>query len=255
MKHREVVVLADADNTLWDTDARFATAQLRLLEVVESHSNAAYGRPDRLDFVRSYDQALAIEHHLHLRYPVRMLADALAIGLCGGVPVEVAKALVNGTALTSSLSEIGRNEAAAAYMATLNALPELLPGVLEGLELAKEQGVTVYILTEGNADTQRKILKHHVLSELISGVSEVTKNEAQFARFRRRYPDSEIAVIGDQPSRDITPAHAAGCTTVLVPSRFRPSWAAFDGDGGADYVATDFLRAIRWLLSSEKARP
>lgn len=248
-KHPDVVVLADADNTLWDTDARFAKAQLRLLDVIELHVDTTCEASDRLGFVRAYDQAVAKEHHLHLRYPVWMLAEALAMGLRGDEPEKTAKALVHRSESSAVLPEAARNDAIQAFTSTLSTIPELLPGVVEGLELARARGATVYVVTEGNAEAQRNILKHHALSELITGVSEVTKNEAQFARIRKRYGNSDIAMIGDQPSRDIAPAHAAGCTTVLVPSRFRPAWDSFDERGDADYVAIDFMHAMRWVLS------
>lgn len=247
--HPDIVVLADADNTLWDTDSRFAKAQLKLLDVIERHLDTTCNASDRLGYVRAYDQALATEHHLHLRYPVRMLVDALAMGLRGCAPDRAATALIHGSDALSTLPEAVRNDAIETFAATLSTIPELLPGVVEGLELAKACGVMVYVVTEGSAEAQRNILKHHALSELVTGVSEVTKNVAQFARIRKRYGDSDIAMIGDQPSRDIAPAHAAGCTAVLVPSRFQPAWDTFDERGDADYVAIDFMDAMRWLLS------
>ena len=54
-------VVVDADNTLWDTNAVYANAQLALLSAVEEHVgvNAA---GDRLTYLRNIDQALAQRH-------------------------------------------------------------------------------------------------------------------------------------------------------------------------------------------------
>ena len=74
----DLVLLADADNTLWDTDSVFAEAQLVLLDETERVTRTRCATDDRLAFVRAYDQALASRHHLHLKYPPQMLVAALA---------------------------------------------------------------------------------------------------------------------------------------------------------------------------------
>src|SRR5438874_137351 len=76
VNHSDIVILADADNTLWDTDAVFAEAQIKLLSVVEQLTGLSCRNSQRLRYVRSYDQALASRHHLHLRYPPQMLVTA-----------------------------------------------------------------------------------------------------------------------------------------------------------------------------------
>ena len=79
MTHRELVIVTDADNTLWDTDAVFRDAQLLLLSRVESAVGAPCPEADRLLFVRRYDQALAQNHHLHLRYPPQLLVRSVEL--------------------------------------------------------------------------------------------------------------------------------------------------------------------------------
>jgi putative hydrolase of the HAD superfamily len=88
-------------------------------------------------------------------------------------------------------------------------------------------------------------LEIHGLQQFFDGVWEMTKERAQFACVRIRFKDRRVMITGDRPDREILPAKAAGCTGVLVPNRFKPSWHA---TGEPDYVAKDFLEAIRWCL-------
>jgi putative hydrolase of the HAD superfamily len=75
---KRLVLFVDADNTLWDTDGIFATAQLNLLTAVETAIGFPIFVANRLAFVRQIDQALAELHHRGLRYPPRLLAAAVA---------------------------------------------------------------------------------------------------------------------------------------------------------------------------------
>jgi putative hydrolase of the HAD superfamily len=81
---------------------------------------------------------------------------------------------------------------------------------------------------------------------LVRGIAEATKNADQFARQRRRFAPRPVYVIGDQPDRDIAPAHEVGCRTVLVPSRFKPEWHK-DMACVADQVEATFDRAVQWV--------
>jgi putative hydrolase of the HAD superfamily len=84
------VFFVDADNTLWGTDAVFAEAQERLLDRVEEACAASANMPNRLHFIREVDQALAERHHLSLKYPPVLLAQALALALAGDPPDRAA---------------------------------------------------------------------------------------------------------------------------------------------------------------------
>lgn len=253
MTARELVVLADADNTLWDTDALFAGAQLRLLSHVEAFTGTRCPSEDRLGFVRNYDQALAARHHLHLKYPPQMLVAALAAALASTSPDVAASSIIAGRHVPLLRPE-DADTAVAAYLEALAKTPELLTGVSDGLQLANEVGLPIYVMTEGRADKQRRVIVAHNLVHAFSGVWELTKNKAQFERLRRRFDNASVVVIGDQPDRDIVPAHQAGCMAVLVPSRFRPKWHREDAWKTADLVAEDFLEAITWTVSKCRNR-
>lgn len=240
------VILADADNTLWDTDAVFARAQSIMLELIEKETGSTAPAEDRLGWLRRFDQALAQCDHRHLRYPPRLLVQALALGLQGTSPTEAATVSVAGRG--KRLSADAADAIVAEYLSQLQGSPDLLPGVRQGLTAARNAGVEVWVLSEGAADRQRTRLAEHRISELVNGLAEVTKTAEQFDRQRRRFAPRPLYVVGDQPDRDIVPARAAGCRTVLVPSRFRPNWHDDDAWRDADHVAEGFDQGVAWIL-------
>lgn len=246
--HHSPVILADADNTLWDTDNVFADAQLVMLANVDQQFLKT-ARPDPLAHVRAYDQALAQIDRRHLRYPPVLLVRALALGNLGYDPATAARMAI--AQRPSQELASAEEDIVARYFEALARVPALLPGVTAGLELARQANLDVWILTEGSADRQRTIAQALGITHLVRGVSEAAKNQDQFDRQRRRFAPSPLVVIGDQPDRDILPAQAVGCTGVLVPSRFRPAWIASSAWSAADHVAERFDLAIDWVVSSD----
>jgi len=241
------VVLTDADNTLWDTDSVFSDAQLRLLSSVEKMTAEPYTKDDRLEFVRRYDQALAAIHHAHLKYPPTLLVRALEMALHGTDPSTAATVVCRG-GHSSSLEQSAIDLAVEEYFAMLGRLPKLLPMVRDGLEQLRQAGILPYVLTEGKIEKQKKILLHYSLTDLVSGIFEVTKDRAQFERLRLRFSPAEVVIIGDQIDRDVIPAKAAGCSTVLVPGRFRPYWHREDQASEASVVGSTFAEGVHWIL-------
>lgn len=182
-----------------------------------------------------------------------MLARALALGADGVDPETAARTNVAGR-VPSQLAKDVLAGIVAEYLASLQALPALLPAVVEGLTAAQDAGIAVWILTEGPADRQRDRARRLGIDHLVLGVSETQKNTDQFARQRRRFLPADLYVVGDQPDRDIAPAQAAGCLGVLIPSRFRPIWMAERSWGEADCVADDFAAGIQWIIADAAAR-
>jgi putative hydrolase of the HAD superfamily len=242
------VLIIDADNTLWDTNEVFARAQLRLLEGAEQAAGRMCPATDRLDFVRSYDQAIALKHHLHLKYPSQLLVAAIGAGLCGMDPDTAAESVIRGRPLPHQLSESQARDVQAAYTQTLSDTPALLPTVREALELARLRDLAVFVMTEGKLERQRHSLTEHDLTQLVLSAWEMPKTQAQFERLRQRFTQAEVVVIGDQLDRDIVPAHRAGCKTVLVPGGFRPRWGDQDAHA-ADHVAATLLEAVQWAAT------
>jgi len=240
------VVLADADNTLWNTDSVFAEAQLILLAAVDPDV-ARLPREQALAHVRQFDQSIAEIDHRHLRYPPSMLVRVLELGADGLDPKTAARRVASG-AVRAKLSDAAVAELVDAYLSSLQAVPPLLPGVREGLRRAKESSIPTWILTEGSAERQRERAGVLGIGDLVCGVSETIKNAEQFARQRRRFLPSDLFVIGDQPDRDIQPARSAGCFGILISSGFRPKWVEETAWRDADFVADDFATAMNWVL-------
>lgn len=242
------VILSDADNTLWDTNSVFATAQVKLLHVIENAVGKHHLGDNRLGFVRLYDQAIAMAHHAHFRYPAALLARSLSLGLSGIDAQSAANIVLRGSDTSKTIDQVTIEHAVDIYSQELARVPELLPTVRDSLRYLKEADVSIYVLTEGRLKRQLEILAHHDLTQFFAGEFEVAKSTELFRRLRLRFSPNETIVIGDQPDRDILPAKLAGCTTILVPSDFQPTWHSNDQYVDADLVATSFNVACEWAL-------
>lgn len=247
-----LVILTDADNTLWDTNTIFTRAQLLMLELVETAVGSTLPYPHRLRWLRGYDEAIAQVHPHHFRYPPKLLVQALALGLSGSDPKEAANAALAGA--SGAVYEEKADNIVYRYNKKIEAQPDLLPGVIEGLTYARNAGVDVHVLTESQADLQRTRVLGCGVTDLIKDLAEVTKTVEEFDRQRRRFAPKLVCVVGDQPDRDIAPARAAGCLAVLVPSRFRPTWHTDDAWVTADHIAQDFEKAITWVIANARVR-
>jgi putative hydrolase of the HAD superfamily len=241
-------IYTDADNTLWDTDALFAEAQLALLQSAERQAGRKAPTPARLDFVRQYDQAIAARHHAKLRYPPALLLRALQQGL-QAVPAERAATQV----LAEGSIPVGPEvEALEIYSKTLSAAPPALTGVRQGMQLAHRHGHPIYVISEGPLESLRARLRALDLESSIAGALSATKSADLYARLLQRAAPNRAVMIGDQPDRDIQLAHEAGLKTILIESRFKPRWTKAGDASGADAIATNFLdaiqRALRWSL-------
>src|SRR5689334_17438900 len=95
--HRmNAVVVFDADNTLWDTNAVFRDAQLELLRVFEKHRLITSAEAE-LGTLRQIDRAL-IRRSGHFEYDFTALADALVEYYTAGISTDEAadRALTRG---------------------------------------------------------------------------------------------------------------------------------------------------------------
>lgn len=231
-------VLIDADNTLWNTDAVYAAAQLNLLSEVERRLNARSVAVDRLAFVRSVDQAIARRHHSGLRYPSKLLALGLADVLGGSESEAAVRRALTGEGV---LAPRELEELTLSFASDLDALPALRIGVMEGLSSLKASDAGLIVVTEGNRERIIATAADLKIDHLIDQVIEGRKEPPLFHRLRRL---SSVAVtafmVGDQLDRDIIPAKAAGLTTIYFPSEFRPPWAPQPSAAAPDFVVRSF---------------
>jgi putative hydrolase of the HAD superfamily len=248
---RRRIAFVDADNTLWDTDGVFASAQLSLLTAVEG----SIGRStpgDRLTFVRSIDQALAERHHLGLRYPPRLLAIAVALALRGAQAGVAAKVAWAGGPASGGLEPALAKQFEREFIQCSRQLPDLLPGVRGGLNRLHDGGVLILIVTEGARERVAKTADAHGLTRFFDRIVEGPKSERLFQRVQKlgrvRVP---AFMIGDQLRRDIQPAKAAGLVTIYVPSRFRPQWEPDELAVGPDYRVVRFDQAADIILAAD----
>lgn len=219
------VVFVDADNTLWDTDAVFAAAQLELLSGVERAVALVASTDDRLAFVRSIDQSIAQFHHAGLRYPPRLLAKALALALKGVPPQKAAQRAWKASDAEQALPDEEAARLDAAFVSSLGALPPLRVGVREGLTALRDSRSVVFVITEGSRDRVLRIARAHGLDDLFERVIEAPKGPRIYIRALRllRRPVTAF-MVGDQLDRDIRPAKEAGLKTIYFPGGFRPRW-------------------------------
>jgi putative hydrolase of the HAD superfamily len=243
-------LFTDADNTLWDTDAVFAAAQLEMLREIErlTGRNAPQEEDRGLAFLRSVDQKIATAHPDHLRYPPALLARGLAMVLKGH-NVEEAIAQVNGVGIgPADVFE----PAESSFLEAIQRLPQLRQGVREGLAAAAAAGIPVTIVTEESVERCRKFVAGHGLGCLIGNVVSVRKTTPVYLDLKRGAGKARCFMVGDQIDRDVVAASAAGFSTFYFPGGFAPYWNADLDIGKAKQI--DRYDAIVPDIIAETAR-
>lgn len=238
--HDLAAVFIDADNTLWDTDAVFAGAQLALLGEVESKIGITTPQADRLLFVRAIDQALAERHHAGLRYPPRLLVRATELALRGVKANEAARAAWNG-GKDYLLSDGNLPAIEERFFDDLAKAPRTRQGVPEGLRELKDSGCPLLIVTEG---AKVKVERNADLLELTKFFDRIIEGRKTPDLYRRMLSfagaPARAFMIGDQLDRDIAPAKAAGLETIYFPGGFQPRWAPDQASVRPDHLISSF---------------
>jgi putative hydrolase of the HAD superfamily len=246
-RHKPLFWVSDADNTLWDTDAVFRSAQIELLSEVEKKVGITANSPDRLGYLRSVDQTLAQLDHRGLRYPTTMLISALASNLQGvSINDSVKKALLGLLHINKSDTDL----IACHFDEEVHKLPPLRPGVRKGLELLQDIGAEILILTEGSQDRITATLKELELTPLVNSVLSAKKSPLLFSRLAKSNTNSKRWAIGDQLDRDVIPAIEAGFEAIYFPGGFKPNWANKLHSNSSNYVVTEsYLSAVNYALA------
>ena len=218
-----ILLVTDADNTLWDTNSVYAEEQLILLDRIENALNRTVDHSDRLGFVRAIDQQLAILHGHKLEYPLELLVLGIAEALAGAPPVAAARRAVAGstrrtgipikTLAQSFLNHIRRR------------IPNLREGVFDALSQIHKMNVVTVVATEGKIRRCRKLIAYYELTQYVTRVVEGEKTPNMFAEIAAiyEYPPNKF-VVGDQLDRDISPGKTAGYRTIYFPGEFKPLW-------------------------------
>jgi putative hydrolase of the HAD superfamily len=247
-------VFIDADNTLWDTDSIFAEAQLKLLGRVEAAAGVATDAQDRLTYVRDIDQAIAERHHARLRYPPKLLVRGLEAALSGLQADRAARTAWRGSRLAalpdSIVAQIEED-----FFAELSRVPEVRPGVYEGLSALRRANTVVLVVTEGPRLKVEKTASLLGLDNLVSRIIEGPKRPELYRRVLRLAGTPQRAfVIGDQLDRDTAPAKAAGLKTIYFPGKFRPRWTPEEALIQPDYTISNFLEVPSIVLDKFRTK-
>ena len=215
------LLVTDADNTLWQTDEVFAAAQLDLLQSVEEHYGLNVDATDRLQFVREFDQALALRHPRGLIYPANLLVQTLvSIIETGDVDGSINQVLQ--CERTDPKAESIAN---AFIKRVLTEIPRLRDGVATSLPRLAESHIRIIVFTEGNLSRCERLLEEHGLSHHVLATISEDKTVESYDVLRRHYGGSDRPImVGDQIDRDIELSKLAGFRTVHFPGGFNPVW-------------------------------
>lgn len=216
-------LFTDADNTLWDTDAVFAAAQLEMLREMERRTghNAPDDEDRGLAFLRNVDQRIAAIHPEYLRYPPGLLAQGLALALAGSDIAEVVERITGpGANITGEFEQVQ-----AQFLESVKRIPPLREGVQAGLLAISAARVPITIVTEERIERCRRILAEHGLDSLITEVVSVRKSVEVYLDLRRKAGCERCFMVGDQLDRDVQKATAAGFVAFYFPGGFEPYWA------------------------------
>jgi putative hydrolase of the HAD superfamily len=214
-------LFTDADNTLWETNAVWARAQLVLLRDMEQVADAPApaADDDGLAYLRAVDQRIAAVHPDGNRYPPLILGRALRFALSGDTADDAARRALRDEAPDEALAAaVGR------FTAGIRAVPELRPGVRQALGALHAQRVPVVIVTETGRSHCKMLVAAHGLGSFVTRIECEKKTPELYARLRQ--PNGRPMMVGDQLDRDIAYAQPAGYETVFYPGGFQPYWLA-----------------------------
>jgi putative hydrolase of the HAD superfamily len=227
------VIVFDADNTLWDTNAVFRDAQLELLRVFEKNGLISSAE-EELTTLREIDRAL-ISRSGDLEYDFKALASALARYYTGTVSTDEAADHGLGQDLQPGSQEL-INRSCRAFDKALKRIPPLDENVLEvltALRKSRSAGSQIMILmfSDGKPDRLKRVLEaHHLDKRIFDDVVISKKSVTSFENLKRGavkhlskaagHTPTLFVMIGDSLQRDIAFANRAGFTTVYKPADF-----------------------------------
>lgn len=231
------VIIFDADNTLWDTNAVFRQAQLDMLRVF-GRAGLLADEEHQLGVLRAVDREL-ISQLRRFEYDFRVLSTALAIYYSGVSSIEEAvrrTVRLGSDALSSSLLPLVE-EAYQSFEEGLRAIPPLFPdteATLTAVHASKADDceVAVLVFSDGNPSRLDRILHAHnirsrrIFDEIIIGTKSAESFEEAKLSGLRHLPNrgepsqTTFVMIGDSLQRDVKFGNQAGFITVYKPADF-----------------------------------
>ncbi len=233
----KAVLIFDADNTIWDTDAVFRGAQLALLKTFAKAELIT--QPDlQLKTLRTLDQAL-VNKLGQAEYDFKLLSTALACFYSQKSTLsEAVDAAVHAKPVMNPILTGVCEEAYQAFKRELRRVPPLYPETIPVLSAirasASEANSLVTILhSEGNHTRLEHILEAHNIwgQRLFDEIIIAPKSKEAFEqakgiglRLLSQTTGSKgvvFVLIGDSLHRDIKFGNQAGFITVYKPSAFK----------------------------------
>jgi putative hydrolase of the HAD superfamily len=256
------VLIFDGDNTLWDTDAVFRSAQFGLLTTL-GDAGIVHDPHTQLDLLRALDRELISQLGV-AEYDFRLLAVAVARFFTGQLTIAtaVAHALVPPEADGALDAVI--DAALDAFRSKLSEVPPLFPGaeiVLTSIRSAITGGAPAasVLYSEGKAERIEHILESHGLQRrgffdvvvLAPKTVEGFRHAEELGRAYVRHTETQrgaVVVVGDSLQRDIRPANQIGATTVYKPSKFKGNEVPQSASDAPAYTIGELTELLNILV-------
>jgi putative hydrolase of the HAD superfamily len=233
----DAVLVFDADNTLWDTNAVFRRAQLDLLRVFVKAGYIS-DEASQFEILRTVDRKLSSQLGC-FEYDFGLLSAALAHHCSGASTIEeaVSRAIDRRSEnLDSGLIALV-DEGYRTFQVGLRRVPTLYPdaaSVLSSIRAARSPDIHIVtiLFSEGNPARLEHILQAHeirersLFDEIILGTKSVEAFEAAKLAGLKHLPEGRdhaeplFVMTGDSLLRDIKYGNQAGFVTIYKPASF-----------------------------------
>jgi len=264
------VIVFDADNTIWDTNEVFLSAQLDLLRVYEK-VGLIRSAESELETLRRIDSSL-ISRLERFEYDFVTLALALAEYFSEGLTVDRAVDRALRANLSSETPPLVL-QAHDAFISGLRRMPRLdenMPDVLHTIRQAgsKASQIVLFLFSDGDSERLRRILQFHRLDRNVFDEIVITKKSVDsFITLKRTAVNylsqtsgnstPSFVMVGDSLKRDIIFAKQAGFITVYKPAGFFGEESSADLKQEPDFRITSLAELpglVSDLLTVERTR-
>jgi putative hydrolase of the HAD superfamily len=227
------VLVFDADNTLWNTNAVFRKAQLEILRVF-AKSGLIKEPESELDNLRLIDKALA---NLAQDFEYRPIMLPVALDHYYSRNVSVDEAAAWALQQGSGYAQDFVRYSCESFNKALEQIPPMFKDaeeVLIRLQDSRSSGtpITLVMFSEGKAHRLERILEAHDLRnrKVFDQIVIQKKSLDSFCHVRemayrhsssvKEYPETLFVMVGDSIQRDIVLANRTGFVTVYKPAGF-----------------------------------
>lgn len=247
-----MLILTDADNTLWDTNSVYRDAQLAYFDEIARIVGSQAQIPDKLAYLRNIDQGIASKHKDHFRYPPILLAEELYLSLRSDSGGKQPNAL----AISNDVAILLNRAADAFGSRVATTVPALRDGVAGGLNELRKLGARIVVVTEGPAERCDALLRTHGIRDAVADVVHVArKNVVAFKQLSDQSVSGPKLAIGDQVEKDLYPAKEAGFKTAFFPSNLKFKWSGTVNESFVDYRIQSYLDVVNIARELEGKPP